>query len=75
VEHPAFGEGADTVGAGDAFTAALVPPFLAGASLAEMSGSREPFWILGGHQVGAMPVPDAARLENCGPPAGEPADF
>jgi len=53
---------ADTVGAGDAFTAALVHSYLNGASLAEMNeaGNRWGGWIAS--QPGAMPDLDAATL-------------
>jgi fructokinase len=52
----------DTVGAGDAFTAALVHSYLQGASLAEMSeaGNRWGAWVAS--QPGAMPDLDAATL-------------
>ena len=64
VEHPGFAvKVADTVGAGDAFTAALVHHFLRGASLAEMSEAANHLGSWVASQVGAMPVPDAARLE------------
>jgi fructokinase len=64
VEHPGFAvKVADTVGAGDAFTAALVHHFLRGASLAAMSEAANQLgsWVAG--QVGAMPVPDRTQLE------------
>lgn len=53
---------ADPVGAGDAFTAALVHSFLQGASLAEMNeaGNRWGGWVAS--QPGAMPYLDAATL-------------
>jgi fructokinase len=53
---------ADTVGAGDAFTAALVHAYLRGASLAEMNeaGNRWGGWVAS--QRGAMPPLDAATL-------------
>jgi len=64
IEHPGFEvKVADTVGAGDAFTAALVHHFLRGASLAEMSEAANQWGSWVASQVGAMPVPDAARLE------------
>jgi fructokinase len=64
VEHPGFEvKVADTVGAGDAFTAALVHHFLRGASLAEMSEAANHLGSWVASQVGAMPVPDAARLQ------------
>jgi len=53
---------ADTVGAGDAFTAALVHARLAGASLAAMNeaGNRWGGWVAS--QPGAMPPLDEATL-------------
>jgi|SRR5579862_6534053 len=53
---------ADTVGAGDAFTAALVHAHLRGASLAEMNeaGNRWGGWVAS--QLGAMPPLDTATL-------------
>jgi fructokinase len=52
----------DTVGAGDAFTAALVHSCLAGDSLAQMNeaGNRWGAWVAS--QPGAMPPLDAATL-------------
>jgi fructokinase len=51
---------ADTVGAGDAFTAALIDSWLRGTSLAEMNeaGNRWGSWVAS--QAGAMPHLDAA---------------
>jgi fructokinase len=51
---------ADTVGSGDAFTAALVHHFLRGASLQKISdeANRRGAWVAS--KVGAMPSPDAA---------------
>jgi fructokinase len=48
---------ADTVGAGDAFTAGLVSEYLLGSSLAEINetANRVGAWVAS--QVGAMPVP------------------
>jgi fructokinase len=53
---------ADTVGAGDAFTAALVHSWLQGASLAGMNeaGNRWGGWVAS--QAGAMPNLDAATF-------------
>jgi fructokinase len=63
-EHPGFPvKVADTVGAGDAFTAALVHHFLRGASLAEISEAANQLGSWVASQVGAMPVPDRTRLE------------
>lgn len=53
---------ADTVGAGDAFTAALVQAYLVGASLIQMNeaGNRWGGWVAS--QRGAMPPLDSATL-------------
>lgn len=53
---------ADTVGAGDAFTAALVDAYLRGASLYKMNdaGNRWGSWVAS--QPGAMPEMDVATL-------------
>lgn len=58
------GKVVDTVGAGDAFTAALVDSYLAGASLARMNeaGSRWGAWVAS--QPGGMPELDAATLKD-----------
>ncbi len=56
VEHPGFtAQVADTVGAGDAFTAALVHEFLRGSTLQQMNDStnRMGAWVASRH--GAMP--------------------
>jgi len=57
----------DTVGAGDAFTAALVDGWLRGATLAEMNeaGNRWGGWVAS--QPGAMPELDDAALEMIAP--------
>jgi fructokinase len=57
------GSVADTVGAGDAFTAALVDSYLRGASLARMNeaGNRWGGWVAS--QPGAMPALDEATLK------------
>ncbi len=63
-EHPGFRVPvADTVGAGDAFTAALVHYYLLGASLVEMneSANRLGAWVAS--QVGATPVPKNGDLQ------------
>jgi fructokinase len=55
---------ADTIGAGDAFTAAIAHYLLRGASLAKLNeaGNRWGGWVAS--QAGAMPaLPDAARAE------------
>jgi fructokinase len=62
-EHPGLpARVADTVGAGDAFTAALVHHYLRGASLEKMNcaANRIGAWVAS--QVGGTPVPDEAQL-------------
>ncbi len=62
-EHPGIRvHVADTVGSGDAFTAALVYHYLRRASLASMNeaANRMGSWVAS--QTGATPVPDEARL-------------
>lgn len=62
-EHPGFpAQVADTVGAGDAFTAALVHHYLHGSSLAAMNeaANRMGAWIAS--KAGAMPLADAGIL-------------
>jgi fructokinase len=64
VEHPGFRVPvADTVGAGDAFTAALVHYYLCGASPQEMNegANRVGAWVAS--QVGATPVPANGNLQ------------
>jgi len=63
-EHPGFRvQVADTVGAGDAFTAALVHHFLRGASLAAMNeaANRIGAWV--SSHVGATPPPDDGQFQ------------
>jgi len=63
-EHPGISVNVvDTVGAGDAFTAALVYHYLRGASLQTMNvaANRMGTWVAS--QSGAMPPLNAARLE------------
>ncbi len=63
-EHPGIRvQVADTVGSGDAFTAALVYHYLRRDSLATMNeaANRMGSWVAG--QAGATPAPDEARLE------------
>jgi fructokinase len=62
-EHPGFRvKVADTVGSGDAFTAALVHEYLAGAPLDRMSevANRVGAWVTS--EVGATPVPKHGSL-------------
>ena len=64
VEHPGFRVPvADTVGAGDAFTATLVHYYLRGASPQEMNevANRVGAWVAS--QVGATPVPADGNLQ------------
>ncbi|MFZ0736840.1 MAG: carbohydrate kinase [Candidatus Acidiferrales bacterium] len=61
--HPGYPvKVADTVGAGDAFTAGLVHHYLRGESLAAMNdaANRMGSWVAS--QVGGTPKPDAAQL-------------
>ena len=63
--HPGFPtEVADTVGAGDAFTAALIHHYLRGATLDEMNeaANRMGSWVAS--QVGATPKPDVNFLKS-----------
>lgn len=64
-KHPGFPtEVADTVGAGDAFTAALIHHYLRGATLDEMNvaANRMGSWVAS--QVGATPKPDVKMLKS-----------
>lgn len=63
--HPGFPTAvADTVGAGDAFTAALVHHYLRGANFDEMNeaANRMGSWVAS--QVGATPKPDVKFLKS-----------
>jgi fructokinase len=63
-EHPGYRvKVADTVGSGDAFTAALVHEYLRGSSLEEMgeTANRVGAWVAS--QVGAMPAPPQGGLQ------------
>ena len=63
-EHPGFRvKVADTVGAGDAFTAGLVHEYLQGATLEKMNevANRVGAWVAS--EVGAMPIPKQGALE------------
>jgi fructokinase len=55
---------ADTIGAGDAFTAALVHQYLRGASLSAMNdaANRVGSWVAS--QIGGTPAPNAAQLRD-----------
>jgi fructokinase len=62
-EHPGFAvKIADTVGAGDAFTATLVHHALRGSSLATMNAAANRMGAWVASQEGAMPPPDPAIL-------------
>jgi fructokinase len=64
-KHPGFPtDVADTVGAGDAFTAALIHHYLRGATLDEMNfaANRMGSWVAS--QVGATPKPDVKFLKS-----------
>ena len=64
-EHPGIAvEVADTVGAGDAFTAALFHHYLQGVALETMNlaANRMGAWVAS--QAGATPPPDSAVLAN-----------
>ncbi len=54
---------ADTIGAGDAFTAGLVHQYLRGASLAQMNetANRTGSWVAS--RAGAMPKPEPGEIE------------
>jgi fructokinase len=63
-EHPGYKvKIADTVGAGDAFTAALVHGYLRGTSLAQINenANRVGAWVAS--QSGATPAPKAGGME------------
>lgn len=70
-EHPGFAvQIADTVGAGDAFTAALVHHYLRRASLetTNEAANRMGAWVAS--NIGATPEPDTLILENVRNPQG-----
>jgi fructokinase len=63
--HPGYPiKVADTIGAGDAFTAALVHQYLRGASLSAMNdaANRVGSWVAS--QIGGTPAPNAAQLRD-----------
>ena len=73
--HPGFPtEVADTVGAGDAFTAALVHPYLRGASLKAMNeaANRMGSWVAS--HVGATPKPDVNFIKSVRHASARPLD-
>jgi fructokinase len=55
---------ADTIGAGDAFTAALVHQYLRGASLAAMNDAANLVGSWVASQIGGTPAPNAAQLRD-----------
>ena len=62
-EHPGYHiQVADTVGAGDAFTAGLVSEYMKGSSLTEMNetANRVGAWVAS--QIGAMPSPGRSGI-------------
>ena len=73
--HPGFPtQVADTVGAGDAFTAALIHHYLRGASLKTMNvaANRMGSWVAS--QVGATPKPNVVMLKTVRHPSVRPID-
>ena len=63
--HPGFPtQVADTVGAGDAFTAALIHHYLRGATLDEMNAAANCMGSWVASQVGATPKPDVKFLKS-----------
>jgi fructokinase len=74
-KHPGFPtKVADTVGAGDAFTAALVHHYLRGASLEVMNtaANRMGSWVAS--KVGATPKPDVTFIKSVRHPSARPLD-
>jgi fructokinase len=74
-KHPGFPtDVADTVGAGDAFTAALVHHYLRGASLDAMNeaANRMGSWVAS--QIGATPKPDVNFLKSIRHRSMQPLD-
>jgi fructokinase len=74
-KHPGFPTAvADTVGAGDAFTAALIHHYLRGASLNAMNeaANRMGSWVAS--QVGATPKPDVTFLKAVRHASAQPLD-
>jgi fructokinase len=74
-KHPGFpAKVADTVGAGDAFTAALVHHYLRGANLEVMNAAanRMGSWVAS--KVGATPKPDVTFIKSVRHPSARPLD-
>jgi fructokinase len=74
-KHPGFpAKVADTVGAGDAFTAALVHHYLRGANLEVMiaAANRMGSWVAS--QVGATPKPDVTFIKSVRHPSARQLD-
>jgi fructokinase len=74
-KHPGFPtKVADTVGAGDAFTAALVHHYLRGATLAAMNeaANRMGAWVAS--QKGATPKPDVTFIKTVRHASAQPLD-
>lgn len=70
-QHPGFRVRVrDTVGSGDAFTAAIAHHFLRGASLARMNraANRAGAWVAG--RSGATPAPESAEIQRIRAGAG-----
>jgi fructokinase len=64
-EHPGFRvRVGDTVGAGDAFTAALIHEYLQGAALAQMNQTANIVGAWVASETGAMPRPPGGALED-----------
>nr|MDP9146926.1 PfkB family carbohydrate kinase [Acidobacteriota bacterium] len=63
-KHPGFPtQVVDTVGAGDAFTAALIHHYLRGASLSAMNAAANCMGSWVASQTGATPKPDVVLLK------------
>jgi fructokinase len=74
-KHPGFpAKVADTVGAGDAFTAALIHHYLRGASLEAINeaANRMGSWVAS--QAGATPKPDVTFLKSVRHASAQPLD-
>jgi fructokinase len=74
-KHPGFPtQVADTVGAGDAFTAALIHHYLRGASLDAMNEAANHMGSWVASQVGATPKPDVIFLKSIRHASAQPLD-